>query len=110
LKRRLRVEDDHAANPALRLHQLEAAVHLGEPQAVGDQRVDVELAAEPAVDELRYAVAALDAAERRAGDAAARDEEARHDVEGLAPPRDAAHGCQSPAHAGGLDRLAHDGD
>ncbi len=56
-------ERDHAADPVLLLHQLEAAVHLVEREPVRDQRRDVDLAVEPAVDELRHPVAALDAAE-----------------------------------------------
>ena len=38
------VERDHAADPVLGLHQLEAAVDLVEREPVVDQRVDVDLA------------------------------------------------------------------
>jgi hypothetical protein len=75
---------------------------------VRDERIYVDLAVEPALDEARHPVAALHAAERRAGDAAARDEVARHDVERLALARDAAHRGEAPAHPSRLDRLAHD--
>ena len=64
----------------------------------------------PAVDQLRHLVAALDAAERRAGDAAAGDQEARDHVERLALAGDAGDGAQAPAHARRLDGLAHDLD
>ena len=38
------VEADHAADAVLRLHQLEAAVHLVEREPVRDERVDVDVA------------------------------------------------------------------
>ena len=65
---------------------------------------------EPAVDELRHLLAALDAAERRAGHAAAGDQEARHDLERLALAGDAGDRGEAPAHPRRLDRLAHDRD
>src|SRR6266516_4688497 len=64
----------------------------------------------PAIDQLRHLVAALDAAERRAGDAATGDQEARHDFEHLALARDAADRREAPAHPGRLDDLAHHAD
>src|SRR5438132_12739563 len=70
-ERLLRSEVNHAADAVLRLHQLEAAVDLVQRQLVGDERLDVDLARQPALDQLRHLVAALDSAERRAGDAAA---------------------------------------
>src|SRR3954451_17590382 len=74
---------DHAADPVLGLHQLEAAVDLVEPDPVRDERVEVDLAGQVAVDEGGNLVAALDAPEGGAGDAAAGDQQARDDVEGL---------------------------
>ena len=65
-------ERDHAADAVLGLHQLEPAVDLVQRDAVRDERVDVDVAGQVAVDELGHLVAALDAAERRAGDAPAR--------------------------------------
>ena len=57
--------------PSWCLHQLEAVVDVVERDPVRDERVDVEVAVEVALDELRDLVAALDAAEatsrRRAG-------------------------------------------
>ena len=47
------VELDHAADPVLGLHQLEAAVDVVERDPVRDERVDVDLAGEVAVDQLR---------------------------------------------------------
>src|SRR6266545_2159618 len=91
-------EVDHAADAVLRFHQLEAAVDLVERELVRDERVDVDLAGEIAVDELRYLVASLDAAEGRARHAAAGDQEARDDVERLAFARDAADGREAPTH------------
>src|SRR4051812_29949396 len=91
-------EVDHAADPVLGLHQLEAAVHVVEREPVGDERRDVDVAGERAPDELRHLVAALDAAERRARDAAPRDQEARHDVERLALPGHPGNRAQAPAH------------
>src|SRR5579884_1552445 len=101
------LEQYDAADAVLALHQLEAAVDLVERQRVRDERFDVDVAGEPALDELRDAVAALDAAEGRAGDAASGDQVARHDVQRLALPRDADHRREAPAHACGLDRLPH---
>ena len=73
--------------------------------------LDVDVAGEPAVDERGTLVAALDAAERGAGDAPAGDQEARDDVERLALAGDAAHGRRGPTPiARRLDRLAHHGD
>src|SRR5439155_16418686 len=103
-------EVDHAADAVLGFHQLEAAIDLVEAELVRDEWLDVDLAGEPAVDQLRHLVAALDAAERRARDPAAGDQEARHDVEGLALARDAADRGEAPADPGRLDRLAHHGD
>ena len=57
-----------------------------------------------------HAVAALDAAERRARHAPAGDQQPRHDVERLALAGHAAHRGQAPAHPRRLDGLAHDGD
>ena len=82
-------ESNHAADAVLRLHQLEAAVDVVERDPVGDQRVDVDVAGERSDRPAGHLVAALDAAERRAGDAPAGDEEARHDVERLALAGDA---------------------
>ena len=59
--------------------------------------LDVDLARQPAVDELRHLVAALDAAERGAGDAAAGDQEARDDVERLALAGDAGDRARGPS-------------
>ena len=66
-------------------------------ELVRDERLDVDLAGELALDELRHLVAALDAAERGAGDAAAGDQEARDDVERLALAGDAARPCRGPS-------------
>ena len=88
---------DHAADPVLGLHQLEAAVDLVEGERVRDERLDVDLAGQPAVDQLRDLVAALDAAERGAGDAAAGDQEARDDVERLALAGDAGDRARGPS-------------
>src|SRR5262249_49758079 len=98
---------DDAADPVLGFHQLEAAVDVVERQLVRDEGVDVDLAREIAVDELRHLVAALDAAERGAGDAPAGDQETRHDLERLALAGDAADSCEPPAHTRRLDRLPH---
>ena len=75
---------------------------------MAEERLDVDLAGEPAVDELRHLRPPLHAAERRARDAATRDEEARDDVERLALARDADHRREPPRLARRLDRLAHD--
>ena len=101
---------DHAPDPVLRFHQLEATVHLVERDAMRDERVGVDLAGEPALDERRDAVASLHAAERRAGDPPAGDQVARHDVERLAFAGDARDRAQAPAHARRFDRLPHHGD
>ena len=58
----------------------------------------------------RDLVAALDAAEGGAGDAAAGDQQARDDVEGLSLAGDAGDGAKAPGHARRFDRLAHHGD
>src|SRR4051794_3388088 len=99
-----------AANAVLALHELEAAVDVVEREAVRDEGIDVDLAREVAVDELRDLLAALDPAERRAHHAPAGDQVARHDVEGFALARDARHAAGAPSHPGGLDGLAHDAD
>src|SRR2546421_8090937 len=80
------VEADHAADAVLALHQLERVVDLIERHPVGDERVDVDLAVEVELHELRHLVAALDAAERRATHAAACDQVAGDDVKRLALP------------------------
>src|SRR4051812_31931896 len=103
-------ERDHAADPVLGLHQLEAAVHLVEREPVRDERLDVDLPREPALDELRHLIPALDAAELRARDAPPGDQEARHHLERLALAGDAAHRRKAPAHAGRFDGLAHHRD
>ena len=54
---------DHAADPVLGLDQLEAPVDVVEPDPVRDERVDVDLPGEVAIDEGRHLVAPLDAAE-----------------------------------------------
>src|SRR4051812_47125139 len=75
LPRRLQL--DHAPDAVLVMHQLEAVVDLVERDPVRDERVDVQITVEVALDELRDLVAALDAAERRAADAPAGDLVAR---------------------------------
>ena len=57
-----------------------------------------------------HLAAALDAAERGAGDAPAGDQEARHDLERLALAGDADHRREPPRLARRLDGLAHDLD
>src|SRR3954469_25002223 len=57
-----RSELDHASDAVLVVHQLEAAVDLVERDPVRDERIDVEVAVEVALDELRDLVAAFDAA------------------------------------------------
>ena len=74
---------------------------------MGDEGLDVDLAGQVAVDQHRHLVAALDAAEGGAGDAAAGDQEARDDVERLALAGDAGDRAEAPAHPRRLDRLAH---
>src|SRR6185437_7200241 len=83
---------DHAADAVLGLHQLEAPVHLAEREVVRDERVDVDVAREPALDQRGDALAALDPAERRARDPPAGDQEAGDDVERLALARHAGDG------------------
>src|SRR5581483_12509749 len=78
--------------------------------AGGDEPVDVDLAGKPAVDELRHLGTPFHAAERRARDATAGDQEARYDVELLALAGDAAHRRQAPGLAGRLGRLLHHSD
>src|SRR6266550_5715048 len=56
-------ELDHAPDAVLRLHQLEPAVHVLEPDRVRHERRDVDLTRERALDELGHLVTALDAAE-----------------------------------------------
>src|SRR5581483_11040250 len=104
------LEGDHTPDPVLRLHQLEAAVDLVQRQPVRDQRLDVDLAGEPPLDVLRHLRPALDAAERRSGDAAAGDQEPRHDLEHLALAGNPAHRREPPGLARRLDGLAHDRD
>ena len=77
---------------------------------VGDEGLDVDLAGQVAVDQDRDLVAALDAAEGGAGDAAAGDQQARDDVEGLALAGDSGDGAEAPAHPRRFDRLAHHRD
>src|SRR3954454_1955462 len=98
---------DHAPDPVLALHQLEALVHVVERQPVRDERLDVDLAREPPLHERRHAVAALDPAERRARDAPARDQETRDDVERLALAGNARDRAQAPSHPRRLHRLPH---
>src|SRR4051812_10421352 len=98
------------ADPVLVVHQLEALVDLVERDAVADERRHVDVAVEGALHELRDLVAALDAAEGRARHAAARDQVARDDVQRLPLAGYAGDGAQAPAHARGLDGLAHDLD
>src|SRR4051795_1571595 len=52
---------DHAPDAVLVVHQVEALVDLVERDAVRDEGVDVEIAVEVALDELRDLVATLDA-------------------------------------------------
>src|SRR3954468_7042838 len=101
-----RSEFDHAADPVLGLHQLEAVVDVVERDAVGDEGVDVDVAVQIALHEPGDLVAALDAAERGAGHAPAGDEQARDDVQRLALAGHAGHGAQAPAHARGPHRPA----
>src|SRR5436309_409124 len=100
-------ELDYAADPVLRLHQLEAPIHLVELELVRDERLDVDLAGEVEVDELRNLVASLHPSERRPRHAPAGDQQPRHDVERLALAGDAADGREAPAHPRRLDRLPH---
>src|SRR4249919_119874 len=101
------LEGDDAANPVLRLHELEAVVDLVQGEPVAQEGLDVDLAAEPTLDELGNLCPALDAAERRPRHPTPGDEEARDDVEGLPLARDADHGREAPRLARGLDGLAH---
>src|SRR4029077_3421146 len=98
--RRARGADDTADAVRL-LHQPEALVDVVEREAMRQERLDVDLAREPAVDQERHLGARLHAAERRARDATARDQEARYDLEHLALARDAAHRREPPGLAGG---------
>src|SRR5918998_1364239 len=100
-------ESDHRPDAVLLLHQLEAAVDLAEGQLVRQEGFDVDLAGEPALDQRRHHVAALEPAERAARDAPAGDQEAGDDLERLALPGHVRDRAQAPAHARGLDRLAH---
>src|SRR4051794_13349471 len=75
-----------------------------------DKGVGVDVPCDPTLDERGDAAAPLEAAEGRAGDAAAGDQVARNDVERLALACDAAHRRETPAHACRLDRLPHHGD
>ena len=54
---------DDPADPVLVVHELEALVDVVEADAVREERVDVDVAVEVALDELGDLVAALDAAE-----------------------------------------------
>src|SRR3954471_24002003 len=101
-------ELDDAPDPVLGLHQLERVVDVVELDAVGDERVDVDVAVQVALHELGHLVAALDAAEGGAGHAAAGDQHARDDVQRLPLAGHAGDRAKAPAHAGGLDGLAHD--
>ena len=87
-----------------------ARVDVVQRHAVAEHAVDVELAVHPQLHEPGHLAAALDAAEGRAGDAAAGDQEARHDLEQLALAGDADHRREPPGLARRLDRLAHDLD
>src|SRR5687767_13340151 len=79
-------ESDNRPDPVLLLHQLEAIVDLVEGQLVGEERLHVDVAGEPAIDQRRHHLAALEAAERRARDPPPGDQEARDHVERLALP------------------------
>src|SRR4051794_33852953 len=67
-------EVDDGADPVLALHELEAVVDVVERELVGDERLEVELAGEPAVDQGGDVLAALEAAEGGAGHAPAGDQ------------------------------------
>lgn len=54
---------DDAADPVLSCDQVEAAVDFVEGYAVRDERVDVDLAGQVAIDEFGDLVASLEAAE-----------------------------------------------
>src|SRR6185437_2612112 len=56
-------ELEHGADAVLRLHQLERTVDVLQRHPVRDEGIDVDLAAQVALDELWDLVAALDAAE-----------------------------------------------
>src|SRR5690242_2284469 len=103
-------ERDDAPDPVLALHQLKAMVDVVKGDLVGNERIDVDLAVEVELDELGHLVTALDAAEGRAADPPPGDQVAGDDVERLAASGHAGDGAQAPAHARGLDRLAHDRD
>ena len=104
------VELDDAPDAVLVVHEVEALVDFVERDPVRDERVDVELAVQVELHELRDLVAALDAAEGRARDAATGDQVARGDVQRLALAGHAGDRAQAPAHARGLDGLPHDLD
>ena len=70
--------------PSWRSIAAKASFTSSSDDAAGDQRVEVEVAGQVAVDELGHAVASLGSAERRAGDPAAGDQVARHHLEHLA--------------------------
>src|SRR5215203_2178455 len=95
-------ERNHAADAVLGLHQLETAIYIVQRQPVRDERVDVDLAGEPAVDEPRDVGSPLDAAERGSGDTPACDEHSRDDVERLALAGDAAQRREAPRLSRGL--------
>src|SRR5262245_42697639 len=103
-------ELDDGADAFLPLHRVERLVHVVERDASGDEPVDVDLAGEPPIDEAGHLGTALHAAEGAAGDAAARDEEARHDVQRLALAGDAAHRRDTPRLTRRLGRLLHHSD
>src|SRR4029079_2785400 len=84
-------ERDHAAAPVLTIHQLEAALHVVEGHTVREERVDVDLACEPAVDELRHLRPTLHNTRTRPRAPPAGDEESGDDLERLPLARDAAH-------------------
>src|ERR1700722_21016979 len=77
-------ELQHRANAVLELHQLKRAVDLVKAHAVRDERVDVDIAPQVAIDQLRHLVAALDPTERRPTHSPPGDQHPRHDVQCLA--------------------------
>ena len=78
-----------------------------ERHAVRDERVDVDLAGEPALDQRGHAVAALDPAERRAGRSRRPVIRKRGTMSSVSPlPATPATVAEAPAHPGRLDRLA----
>ena len=58
-------EGDHAPDPGLQLHQLEPAIHVVQSDPMRDERHRVDLARQPAIDQLRHLRASLHSAERR---------------------------------------------